>query len=100
MTVYVADAHALAQGLVLVVKLETVHEECTTEEQRSAVLFFVGKKLNANDIHKEKFPVYGGKCLSRKAFTTGSRNYLKDVRKSQMMPNQLRKWLRQQSNGL
>jgi hypothetical protein len=25
------------------------------------------KELNAKDIHKEMFPVYGGKCLSRKA---------------------------------
>jgi hypothetical protein len=25
------------------------------------------KGLNAKDIHKEMFPVYGGKCLSRKA---------------------------------
>jgi hypothetical protein len=27
----------------------------------------VGKKLNAKDIHKEIFPVYGRKCLSHKA---------------------------------
>jgi hypothetical protein len=32
-----------------------------------------------------------------KRFTTGSRNSLKDVRKSYMMPDQARKWLRQQS---
>jgi hypothetical protein len=25
------------------------------------------KGLNAKDIHKERFPVHGGKCLSRKA---------------------------------
>jgi hypothetical protein len=25
------------------------------------------KGLNANDIHKEMFPAYGGKCLSHKA---------------------------------
>jgi hypothetical protein len=30
------------------------------------VLLWV-KGLNAEDIHKEMFPVYGGKCLSRKA---------------------------------
>jgi hypothetical protein len=29
--------------------------------------FFCGKTLNAKDIHKEMFPAYGGKCLSRKA---------------------------------
>jgi hypothetical protein len=27
-----------------------------------------GKGLNAKNIHKEMFPVYGRKCLSRKAF--------------------------------
>jgi hypothetical protein len=27
----------------------------------------VAKGLNEKDIHKEMFPVYGGKCLSRKA---------------------------------
>jgi hypothetical protein len=33
------------------------------------------KQLNAKDIHKEMFPVYGGKCLSHKRFTTGSRKF-------------------------
>jgi hypothetical protein len=32
--------------------------------------FFVGKKLNAKDIHKEISPVYGGKILPRLAFVT------------------------------
>jgi hypothetical protein len=27
----------------------------------------VGKRTHANDIHKEMFPVYSGKCLSLKA---------------------------------
>jgi hypothetical protein len=30
--------------------------------------FLWAKELNAKDINKEKFPVYGGTCLSRKAF--------------------------------
>jgi hypothetical protein len=34
-------------------------------------------------------------CVKR--FTNGSRNSLKDVRKSRDMPDQVRKWLRQQS---
>jgi hypothetical protein len=38
----------------------TVLENCTTEEQRSVV-------LTAKDIHNDIFPVFGGKCLSRKA---------------------------------
>jgi hypothetical protein len=29
--------------------------------------FLWAKGLNAKDIHKEMFPAYGGKCLSRKA---------------------------------
>jgi hypothetical protein len=48
--------------------MATVFEECITEKQRSAVRFFCGKKgLNVKNIHKEMFPVYVGKCLSRKA---------------------------------
>jgi hypothetical protein len=43
------------------------------------------------------FPVDGGNICRVKRFTTGSRNSLKDVRKSQMMPTKLGKWLRQQS---
>jgi hypothetical protein len=31
------------------------------------LLVLWAKGLNAKDIHKEMFPVYGGKCLSRKA---------------------------------
>jgi hypothetical protein len=37
MTVEVADAHAHGQRLVSVVKVATVLDECTTEEQRSVV---------------------------------------------------------------
>jgi hypothetical protein len=45
----------------------TVLEECNTEGQRPVVRFLWAKGLDAKDIHKETFPVYGGKCLSRKA---------------------------------
>jgi hypothetical protein len=38
-----------------------------------------------------------GSVCPVKRFTTGSRNPLKDFRKSQMMTDQVRKWLRQQS---
>jgi hypothetical protein len=67
MTVYVADAHAHVQTLVSVVKMATVLEEYTTEEQRSLVSFLWVKGLTAKDIYTEIFPAYGGKCLSRKA---------------------------------
>jgi hypothetical protein len=52
--------------MVSVVKMATVLEECIAEEQLSVVLFCGGGGLNARDIHKEIFPVYGGKCLPRK----------------------------------
>jgi hypothetical protein len=63
MTVWVVDAHAHVQGLVSVVTLATVLEECTTEEKR----FLWAEGLNAKDINKEMFNVYGGKCLSCRA---------------------------------
>jgi hypothetical protein len=44
-----------------------VLQEYTTEEQISVVRFLWTKEFNAKDIHKEMFPVYSGKCLSRKA---------------------------------
>jgi hypothetical protein len=40
---------------------------CVTEEQRSVVRFLWAERLNAKDTHKEMFPIYGVKCLSRKA---------------------------------
>jgi hypothetical protein len=40
--------------------------EFPTEEQRSFVCF-LWAGLSAKDIHKEMFPVYGGKCLLCKA---------------------------------
>jgi hypothetical protein len=48
--------------------MSTVLEEFITEEQRSLVRFLWAKGLIAKNIHKEIFPVYGAKCLSRKAF--------------------------------
>jgi hypothetical protein len=47
--------------------MATVLEGYTTDEQDSIARFFCGQKDSAKDIHKEIFPVYGGKCLSRKA---------------------------------
>jgi hypothetical protein len=47
--------------------MATVFEECTTEEQRYFVHFLWANGINAKDIHNEIFPIYGGKCLSRKA---------------------------------
>jgi hypothetical protein len=49
------------------VETGTVLEEYATEKKRYVVRFLWVKGLNAKDIHKETFPVYGGKRLSRKA---------------------------------
>jgi hypothetical protein len=55
--------------------MATVLEECTIEEQRCSCVVLWAKGLNAKDIHKEMFPIYGGKYLSRKAVhSCGSRN--------------------------
>jgi hypothetical protein len=42
-------------------------EDCITGEQRSVICFLWAKKPSAKDIHKDTFPVYGKKCLSRNA---------------------------------
>jgi hypothetical protein len=47
--------------------MTTMLEKCVTEEQRSIVRFLWAKGLATKAIHKETFPVYGGKCLWRKA---------------------------------
>jgi hypothetical protein len=47
-------------------------DEYTTEVQHSVVQFLWIKGLNAKDIHKDMFPVYGGKCLSHK----GAHNWI------------------------
>jgi hypothetical protein len=64
--------------------------------RRAAFCCAFAVELYAKDTRKEMFPFCGGVCCVKR-FTTGSRNSLKDVRKSQMMSDQVRKWLRQQS---
>jgi hypothetical protein len=39
-------------------------EQCS--DVRVFIFFFLTKGLDAKDIHKDMFPVYGGKCLSHK----------------------------------
>jgi hypothetical protein len=74
----------------------TVLEECSTEEQRSVVQRDSMQRI----FIKKCFLFTVGSVCHVKQFTTASRNSLKDVRKSQMMPDQVRKWLRQQSTEL
>jgi hypothetical protein len=53
-----------------------------------------------NDIQKEMFPVYGGKCLSCKAVHTGSRNAANVSIMTEEVEMEVWKWLRQQSKRL
>jgi hypothetical protein len=62
MTVYVTDANVHVQRLISVVKMVIVLEGYTAEEHRSVVQFLCVKGLNAKDIHKAVFSVYGGMC--------------------------------------
>jgi hypothetical protein len=69
MTVLVADMHAYVQRPISIARLATMLEEFTTEEQRCLCSLWA-KGLDAKDIHKEMFPVFGWKCLSCKAVHT------------------------------
>jgi hypothetical protein len=76
----------------------TVFEGYTTKEQRSVVRFFCAQKDSMQRIFIKKcFMFMVGSICRVKRFTTGSENSLKDVRKSQMMPDQVQKQLSQQS---
>jgi hypothetical protein len=77
--------------------MATVLEECITEEQRSVVRFLWTKRLNAKDIHKEMFPVYGGKCLSRKANHNWVEKFSQGLSKVADDETEARKLVRQQS---
>jgi hypothetical protein len=71
-----------------------VLEECTTGEQRS-VLRFYWQNDSMQRIFVNKCLLFAvGSVCRVKPFTTGSRNDLRDVRKSQMKPDSVRKWLR------
>jgi hypothetical protein len=67
--VKIADGHAHVQRLVSVVKKATVFQKYTTKEQFSVVRFLWAKGLNAKDINKELFPVYGGNCRLKRLTT-------------------------------
>jgi hypothetical protein len=54
------------------------------------------KGLDAEDIHKEIFPFYGGKCLSRKAIHNQVDKFSQGRSKVADDETEVRKWLRQQ----
>jgi hypothetical protein len=68
--------------------MANMREECTTKEHNSVMRFLWATGRSANDIHEEMVPDYGDVCHVKR-FTTGSRNSLKEVRMSQMMPYQV-----------
>jgi hypothetical protein len=83
--------------------MATVLEGLTTEEQRSVVRFFflreMARGLNAKDIHKEMFPVYGGKCLSRIAVHNWVDKFSQGGSKVAVVETEVRNRLRQQPKG-
>jgi hypothetical protein len=58
--------------------------------------FLWTKGLNAKDIHKEMFPVYGGKCLSRKAVHSWVEKFSQGRFKVADDETEAWNWLRQQ----
>jgi hypothetical protein len=80
--------------------MATVLESVLPKSSVLLCAFFVGKRTNQRIFIKKYFLFTMGSVFRVKLFTTGSRNSLKDLRKSQMMADWVRKWLGQQSRGL
>jgi hypothetical protein len=57
----------------------------------------VAKGLNVKDIHKEMFPVYGGKCLSRKTVNNWVEKFSQGRSEVSDDETEMQNWLRQQS---
>jgi hypothetical protein len=82
-----------------VVKMATVFLGVYYRRATICCAFFCGQKDSMHRILIKKYILFTAGSVCRiKRLTTGSRNSIKDVRKWQMMPDQVRKWLRQQSN--
>jgi hypothetical protein len=65
MTVQVADVHAHIQTLVSVVKMATMPEGFTTEEQRSFVRFFVSKRTEFKRYILKKYFMFTVRSVCR-----------------------------------
>jgi hypothetical protein len=76
--------------------MATVLEKCINEERSSVVHFLWAKGLNAKDIHKDMFPVYGGKCLPRKPVHNWVEKRGKRFADDEVVETEVRKRLRQQ----
>jgi hypothetical protein len=75
--------------------MSTMLVKYTTEERRCA-FFLWAKGLNAKDIHKEMFPAYSGKCLSRDVV----HNWVKKFADYEEVETEERKWLSQKTSLL
>jgi phage terminase large subunit-like protein len=87
------------QRLVSVVKMATVFEQCITKKQHSVVHFLWAKGLNSKDLHKEMFPLYGGKCLLRKAVHNWVKKYSQGSSKVTDDEIEVRNFLKQESEN-
>jgi hypothetical protein len=77
--------------------MATVLEMCTTKEKCYVMRFLWARGLKAKDIHKEMFPVYDGKCLSRRAVHNWVEKRGKRFANDEEVETEVRKWLRRQS---
>jgi hypothetical protein len=92
-TVQLADAHAHVQRLVSVVKMATVLEECTPEEQDSIVRF-LWKKDSMQRIFIQKYFLFTvGSICPVKLFTVGGKLFAND----EEVEMEVRKGLRKES---
>jgi hypothetical protein len=81
---------------VSVVKMATVLEEMYYRREAFLLCVFCGQKVSMQSIFIKKYVLFTmGSVCNVKRFTTESIISLKGVRKSQMKPDQVRRWLRQ-----
>jgi hypothetical protein len=77
--------------------METVIEECTTEEQRSVVLFFFWTKDSILRIFIKKcFLFIMGSVWHVKRLTSGARNVTKHFADDEEVGTEVQNWLKQQ----
>jgi hypothetical protein len=77
----------------------TVLEECIPKSSVLLCGFLWAKELDAKDVHKEIFPVYGGKYLSCKEVLNWVEKRSKRFADEEI-ETEVRKWLRQQSKDI
>jgi hypothetical protein len=75
--------------------MATVLKECTTKKTTLCCAILLAKGLNAKDIHKEMFPIYDGKRLSRKAVHNWVEKDGKRFADDEEVGTEVQKWLRQ-----